>query len=242
MKGVVMLKRNVTLVLLFITGAIILIYPHVAQQVNKTVQRSHAEEVIETYRTLDPELVEARVNEMKRCNEAIFQGGSNVHDPFTYEYDLDDIEQCRNMINAEGAIASIEIPSLHLFIPIYVGAKEKQLSQGIGQVEGSSLPLGGANTHTVLAGHRGMGTKAMFRNLDELQRGDIFYIHTVDTSLMYEVFDVEVILPTETENLHIEQGKDLASLITCHPYRHNSHRLVVHGERKKNEKGDYENE
>lgn len=227
-----MLKRNVTLFILFIVGTAILIYPHIVQQVNKNVQRSHAEELIETYRTLDPNLIEEKVNGMKMCNEAIFQGGANVHDPFTYEYRLDDIEQCRNITSAEDAIATIEIPSLQLLIPIYLGASEKQLSQGVGQVEGSSLPLGGENTHTVLAGHRGMGTKAMFRNLDDLKRGDIFYIHTIDATLTYEVYDVEVIVPTDIDNLHIVQGKDLASLITCHPYRHNSHRLVVHGERK----------
>lgn len=76
-----------------------------------------------------------------------------------------------------------------------------------------------------------MGTKAMFRNLDVLKDGDVFFIHTLEETLVYEVYDVEVILPFETENLRIVEGKDLASLITCHPYRANSHRLVVHGER-----------
>src|SRR5690606_36446380 len=104
---------------------------------------------------------------------------------------------------------------------------------GIGQVEGSSLPIGGESTHTVLAGHRGMGTKAMFRNLDVLRPGDTFFIYTLEGRLEYHVYDVEVILPHETENLQINEGKDLASLITYQLYRVNSHRLVVHGERKK---------
>lgn len=214
-------------------GMIILVYPHIAQQVHKNMQRSYSEELMETYRQLEPKLIEEKVGSYKTCNEAIFQGDTNVHDPFTEQYRIDDIEQCRDIAHDETAFASIEIPSLQLLIPIYFGASEKQLSQGIGQVEGSSLPIGGESTHTVLAGHRGMGTKAMFRNLDEVKRGDLFYIHTLDATLTYEVYDVEVILPTDTDNLHIVQGKDLASLITCHPYRHNSHRLVVHGERKK---------
>ena len=78
-----------------------------------------------------------------------------------------------------------------------------------------------------------MGTKAMFRNLDEYEVGDTFYLHTLDGKFQYDVYDIEVILPHETNNLLIQEERDLASLITCHPYRENSHRLVIHGERVK---------
>lgn len=116
-------------------------------------------------------------------------------------------------------------------IPVYLGTSEEELSKGIGHIEGSSLPIGGMNTHTVLAGHRGMGTKAMFRNLDALESGDAFYIFTMNEKLKYVVNDIRVILPHETQGLHVIEGEDLASLITCHPYRSNSHRLVVQGKR-----------
>src|SRR5690606_37410216 len=102
---------------------------------------------------------------------------------------------------------------------------------GIGQVEGTSLPLGGLNTHLVLAGHRGMGTKEMFRNIDKLDAGDTFYIHTMHATLTYEVYDQSIIYPHETDILEIQEGKDLVTLLTCHPYRHNYQRLLIHAKR-----------
>src|SRR5690625_5736360 len=91
------------------------------------------------------------------------------------------------------------------------------------QVEGSALPLGGESTHTVLAGHRGMGTKAMFRNIDQLNDGDLFYIHTMNETLTYEVYRQKVIYPNQTDDLEIVENKDLATLLTCHPYRSEEH-------------------
>lgn len=218
--------------ILFITGLTIVLFPHVAQQFHKHVQKSHAEQLIEKYELADQVSLDETKQEFIACNEAIFLDDSTVHDPFTEHYRLHDIVACKQITFHDEAFAVLEIPTLSLLIPIYLGASEEQLRKGIGQVEGSSLPIGGKNTHTVLAGHRGMGTKTMFRHLDQMKRGDLFYIHTLSETLTYEVFDIEVIIPTDTNNMHIEEDRDLASLITCHPYRHNSHRLVVHGERK----------
>lgn len=130
-----------------------------------------------------------------------------------------------------GMFASIEIPKLGLKLPIYLGASRPVLAKGVGQVEGSSFPGGGPNTHTVLAGHRGMATKEMFRNLDRLRPGDVFHIYTSDGKLSYRVYDTTVITPDDTSALNIQRGKDLATLLTCHPYRSNAYRLLVHGER-----------
>lgn len=175
--------------------------------------------------------VMSTLRQAQACNESIYKNEEGLHDPFTEAYSYEQYDACKDMPFDGENIAAIEIPTLNLAIPIYLGATEKELSKGVGQVEGSSLPIGGKNTHTLLAGHRGMGTKPMFRHLDELQTGDQFIIHTVEDTLVYVVYDTQVILPHETENLGIHEGKDLASLITCHPYRHNSHRLVIYGER-----------
>ena len=127
--------------------------------------------------------------------------------------------------------AVLELPKLNYSIPIYLGASQEILSQGIGQVEGSSLPIGGVNTHTVLSGHRGMGTKAMFRNVDQLKEGDEFHIHLSDETITYKVYGQKVVQANETSNLEIEYGKDLATLYTCHPYRLNYERLLIQAER-----------
>lgn len=219
------------IVLLFTLGFIILIYPYISQYVHNQLYKKEVQQFQSTAQQLAKDETKDKLSTAKKCNDAIFSSEEGLHDPFTSEYNRNQFESCQDSPLDGDGIAAIEIPKLNLAIPIYLGATENELSKGIGQVEGSSLPVGGMNTHTVLAGHRGMGTKAMFRNLDALQQGDIFRIYTLEETIEYEVYDTNVVLPHETESLHIEEGKDLASLITCHPYRHNSHRLVVYGER-----------
>ena len=226
------MRKNKLIIILFSFGLFILVYPHIAQIVNNQIQKSQVHQFKNETNLLTPENIMDKVEAARNCNEAIYKNEGGLQDPFTEGYSRNDYQQCKDAPDDGNHFASIEIPKLNLAIPILLGASENELSRGIGQVEGSSLPIGGESTHTVLAGHRGMGTKAMFRNLDALQPGDIFFIYTLEGKLEYHVYDVEVILPHETENLRINEGKDLASLITCHPYRANSHRLVVHGERK----------
>lgn len=225
--------KNKWIISIFVLGLLIFAYPHVAQWVNSYLQKSQVSDLKRDTALLTRDSLLDRLKAAQKCNESIFENEEGLSDPFTEGYNRDDYKGCEEAPPEGNYFAAIEIPKMDLEIPIYLGATENELSKGIGQVEGSSLPVGGKNTHTVLAGHRGMGTKAMFRNLDVLEPGDTFYIYTLDEKLEYKVYDIEVILPHETENLNINKGKDLASLITCHPYRANSHRLVVHGERAK---------
>lgn len=226
-------SRKTIAFLLITIGIGIIIYPHVAQSLHSTVQKKQSDTFREKVKSFEPEIITQQVNTAKQCNEAMFKNEDNVHDPFTIDYNRDAYEGCEKAPIIGNQFAALELPKLNLEIPIYLGTTETILAKGIGQVDGSSLPIGGASTHTVLAGHRGMGTKAMFRNLDEYEVGDMFYLHTLAGKSEYEVYEVEVILPHETNNLLIEEDRDLASLITCHPYRANSHRLVIHGERVK---------
>lgn len=224
-------KKNKLIVILFLIGLFVLAYPHVAQIVNNSIQKSKVDQFHKEARQLQPEVIEERVASARRCNESIFHKEDGFQDPFTEGYSREEYQACKDA-PADGAFfATLEIPDLNISIPIYLGASEDILSIGVGQVEGSSLPVGGESTHTVLAAHRGMGTKEMFRHLDKLQEGDTFNIHTVNETLRYRVYDTEIILPHETEALGISEGKDQASLITCHPYGSNSHRLTVHAER-----------
>lgn len=224
------MRKNSTIIILFTLGALILLYPHAAQWVNGYLQEDQVKD-FQNVEMSDSEL-DALMEKANQCNEQIHYDSEGFRDPFGDNEDkLQKFKACLDLYD-EDMFAAIEIPKLELVIPIFLGATDDILNKGIGQVEGSSLPVGGSSTHTVLSGHRGMGTKAMFRNVDELNAGDVFYIHTLDETLTYEVFDQNVIYPDETDSLEIEDNKDLATLLTCHPYRQNYQRLLVYAERK----------
>ena len=225
------MKKNKLLIGLFAIGLFILLYPYLAQYINNKLQASTAKEYEENLNLMSIDELTKMLKQAKICNEAIYNNEELVYDPFTIGHKRTQFEACKDAPLNGDLVATIEIPSLKLLIPIYLGAGEDSLSRGIGQVEGSSLPIGGTNTHTVLAGHRGMGSKEMFKNTDKLKSGDLFYIHTFKNTLAYKIFNKDIVLPNETENLVIQDNKDLASLVTCHPYGENSHRLIIQGER-----------
>lgn len=225
------MNKNKFIVLLFILGLLVLAYPYMSQFVNNKLQEKEVQQFDHKKEDLNTEEVVKHLESADQYNESIFDGQDDLRDPFAEEVDEFEYENIDNEFADEKLMATIEIPTMNLSIPIYLGTSEANLSKGVGQVEGTSLPVGGKNTHTVLAGHRGMGTKEMFRNLNVLNQGDTFLIHTLKDTLKYKVYKTDIVLPHETEELEIFQDKDLASLITCHPYRQNSHRLVIFGER-----------
>lgn len=134
-------------------------------------------------------------------------------------------------MNAEGLMGFIEIPQIHVYLPIYHGTSEHVLQLGAGHLEGSSLPVGGSGTKAVISAHTGMNTAPMFSDLSELQPGDEFCLHVLNRRLVYEVCDIEVVLPEETQILAAEPDRDLVTLLTCTPYGQNTHRLLVTGQR-----------
>ena len=125
----------------------------------------------------------------------------------------------------------LEIEKIKLKLPIYHGVSEEALEDGVGHLEGTSLPVGGETTHAVLFGHRGLPSAKLFTDLDQLEAGDTFQITVMDRVLVYEVTQTEVVLPEELNDLAVEPGKDQVTLVTCTPYGVNSHRLLIHGER-----------
>lgn len=151
-------------------------------------------------------------------------------------------EQYESLLNfaGNGVMGSVEIPKIDVYLPIYHGTSDEVLDIGIGHLERSSLPVGGINTRTVLTGHRGLPDAKLFTRLDELKEGDLFYIDTLDQKMAYQVCEIEVIKPEDVDKLKIEKGRDLATLLTCHPYGINSHRLLVTGERIPYEEEVYE--
>ena len=125
----------------------------------------------------------------------------------------------------------VEIPKISVKLPIYHGTENDSLERGIGHLLGSSLPVGGENTHTILSGHSGMASQKMFTDLEQLTTGDVFYLHVLDETLAYQVVEINTVLPYDTSLLGIAPGEDLCTLVTCTPYGVNTHRLLVRGSR-----------
>ena len=128
----------------------------------------------------------------------------------------------------------IEIPKLQSTLPIYHGTDEGTLQRNIGHLSGSSVPVGGESTHSVLSGHRGLPSAKLFSDLDKLTEGDQFVLRVLNETLTYEVDQILIVLPDEMDSLRIEEGKDQCTLVTCTPYGVNSHRLLVRGHRIEN--------
>ena len=134
-------------------------------------------------------------------------------------------------LDGSGIMGYLEIPSILVSLPIYHGTSDEVLARGVGHLEGSSLPIGGTGTHAILSGHRGLPSAELFTNLDELAQGDVFYVNCLGERREYVVSKIRIVLPEETRDLRIEEGKDQVTLVTCTPYGVNTHRLLVTGER-----------
>ena len=132
-----------------------------------------------------------------------------------------------------GIMGYVDIPKIKAYIPIYHGVDAGSLQIATGHIPGSSLPVGGPSTHSLISGHTGLLSAKLFTNIDQLEDGDIFMIHLFDDVYAYKVNKINTVLPDEVEDLEIEKGKDYVTLITCTPYGVNSHRLLVRGERTK---------
>ena len=151
-------------------------------------------------------------------------------DPFTQTKGSVSDKRYLSMLNAgEGVMGSVSIPRIGVDLPIYHGTSESTLELGAGHLYGSSLPVGGKGTHAVITGHRGLVKALMFTRLDELKKGDSFYIKVMGETLGYKVDRVSVIEPSDVSRLKIVRGEDRVTLMTCTPYGVNTHRLLVSG-------------
>lgn len=134
-------------------------------------------------------------------------------------------------LTGTGTMGYVHIPKLAATQPIYHGTEEETLERGVGHLMGSSLPVGGSSTHTILTGHSGLASQKLFSDLDKLEPGDSFYLEVLDEVLAYEVDQIETVLPHDTTYLGLEEGQDLCTLVTCTPFGVNTHRLLVRGHR-----------
>ena len=217
----------ITAVLLLGLGA--LAYPTVS---NYLMERNGSY-VIDEYRAqvdqTDQAALEQAWQEAIEYNQTL--SGSPAHDPFLDGTGMAMPENYYEVLNLNDTMAYVDIPKIGVHLPVYHGTSEEVLRRGVGHLEGSSLPVGGADTHTVLTGHTGLSNARLFTDLQELEVGDLFYIYVLDQVLAYRVDQIKVVEPDDTSYLKREIGKDYATLLTCTPYGVNSHRLLVRGER-----------
>lgn len=224
------IKDIIRLIVLVVAFAVLL-YPTVSSYVNE----KNGSKVVSNYDAESVRLSNAEKEKMledARAYNKEMLSNIDLIDPFSQgETSVD--ERYESLLNMDGSgmMGYIRIPKIKVEIPIYHGTSESVLQAGVGHFWGTSLPVGGESTHTVLTGHRGLPTKTLFTNMDKLVKGDVFYIKVLDETLAYKVDQILTVLPEETEALSIVPGKDYATLVTCTPYAINTHRLLVRGHR-----------
>ena len=217
--------------ILLLAGILVLLYPVFATQYNNARQERIASEFSAVAENAGPDAVAEslrRADEynLKASESPILDPWLDAQRPGTAQY-----QDYLSQLNLNDVMATIKIPSIDVNLPIYHGTDTATLDKGIGHLFGTALPVGGESTHTVLTGHTGLGNATMFDQLTSVKMGDYFYIETAGRHLKYQVTDIRVVLPHETESLNKVEGADLATLITCTPYGVNTHRLLVTGER-----------
>lgn len=218
---------TIIFILIFLTGLSLILYPTVSDRWNQMHQSRAITGYAEATALLDDDEYEKILSDARDYNEELAESGEEIVLPEDWK------ERYESQLNigGQGIMGYIEIPKIDCHLPIYHGTSEGVLQTAIGHLEGSSLPIGGESTHSVLSGHRGLPSARLFTDLDRMETGDLFLICVLDEVMTYEVDQILVVLPEETDALAIIPGKDLCTLITCTPYGVNSHRMLVRGRR-----------
>ncbi len=219
---------------MMIAGLSLLVYPLVANTWNNHVQSTLVNNYSESVTTAIEEGtldVEDEFNKAYEYNEELLP--SILPDSFAEAEANGASEEYMSILNAngDGIMGYIQIPSINVKLPIFHTTNEDVLQTGAGHLEGSSLPVGGENTHSVISAHRGLPSATLFTDLDKVEIGDDFFLIIMDEYIAYEVDQIEVVEPDDTSLLQVEDGQDLCTLITCTPYGVNTQRLMVRGHR-----------
>ena len=218
---------TVLLIVVLVVGLSLLIYPKFSDYWNKSVQSKAVASYIDSIEDMD----EDKYAEI--WNSAIDYNKKLLERPNQYKLTEELAKRYMNELSISdgGMMGYIEIPKIEVYLPIYHTTNENVLQVAIGHIDWTSLPTGGASTHTVLSSHRGLPSAKLFTDLDRMQVGDVFMLWIMDECLTYEVDQILIVEPDESEALQVEKGKDLCTLVTCTPYGINSHRLLVRGHR-----------
>lgn len=216
------------IVFLIIAGLSLILYPVLSDYLKTQAFKR----VISDYRTIvaqiDEETYDGIMTAAREYNERLAEKG-----PMNPELSNRELAEYNSMleIGSGGVMCYVEIPKINISLPVYHGTGDAVLQSGIGHLEGTSLPIGGESTHSVLSGHRGLPSAQLFTNIDRLAYGDTFRVRVLNETLTYEVDQILTVLPYELDGVNIIKGEDLCTLLTCTPYGVNSHRLLVRGHR-----------
>ena len=220
--------------ILFLAGFSLLLYPFVANEWNNYRQKrliSDFDQVV-AERELAGEIdYLAEQEAAEGYNQSLLP--SILPDAFAKAKTAEGDSTYMSCLNiaGNGVMGTVEIPKINIRLPIFHTTDEEVLETAAGHLEGSSLPVGGENTHAVISAHRGLPSAALFTDLDKLKETDHFLIHVLNDTLCYEVDQISVVKPEDTHALEVEEGQDLVTLLTCTPYGVNSHRMLVRGHR-----------
>lgn len=218
---------TIIIILLLLAGLSLMLYPTVSNWWNSFHQSRAIVTYMDRVAALDSETYGKLLSEAKEYNMSLLEN------PKRFEMTESERAAYNKLmdISGNGIMGYIEIPSIRCTLIIYHGTEEANLQIAAGHLEGSSLPIGGENTHCVVTGHRGLPSAKLFTNLDQLKKGDVFFLYVLEDTLAYEVDQILVVEPEDISALDIEAGKDLCTLVTCTPYGINSHRLLIRGRR-----------
>lgn len=217
------------MILIFITGLGILLYPIISNLLMNIFQTTAIQEYNYTVEQMQQDRIEEILSEARVYNEQF--KNTIVVDPFSQEAESSVNSEYNEILNIDGTMGYIEIPKIDVNLPIFHGTSEEVLKRGVGHIETTPLPIGGEGNHSVLSAHRGLPSAKLFTDLDKLEIGDVFIIKMLTETLVYRIDQIKVVEPTDTQYLQAEEGEDYITLITCTPYAINTHRMLVRGTR-----------
>ena len=221
-------KNRLVFMGVFILGLLIFSYPLISQKYYEIKAEDEVVTFVKAAKDLSTQDLDKRMALAEAYNRTL--DPSRLADPYTDMEKAGRAEYAR-MLEVEEMVGHVRIPKIGIDIPIRAGSSEDVLQQGAGYLEGTSLPIGGKSTHAVITAHRGLPNAKLFRNLDQLAYGDIFYITNIKETIAYKVDKIQVVEPSDFEPVLVVENKDYTTLLTCTPYMINSHRLLVRGER-----------
>ena len=214
-------------IILLMIGTGLLLYPTLSNYYNTFHQSKAITQYAEITKELSAEEIEALTKDAKEYNKAL------ITDNTRWKMTDEERKIYNNIldISGTGVMGYIEIPKVNISLPIYHGTSNEVLQIAVGHVEGSSFPIGGTGTHTVLSGHRGLPSAKLFTDLDKMEEGDCFYIKVLNEVLTYQIDQILIVEPNNMDSLEIDPTQDYCTLVTCTPYGVNSHRMLIRGKR-----------
>lgn len=226
-------KRKILIIvaiLFILIGIILFCFPSASNYIyEKNVETEKEKFVVKITDEQNENILDKLYKKLQEENQKIYENKQNkLVDPFSYEQSAIDLSEYGIDNNVIGYIS---IPKINIEVPILLGANAVNMKKGAVHLTETSYPIGGANTNSVIAAHRGYGKATLFRHIDKIGVGDKIYIRNFKEELIYEVYETKIINPDDISELEIQEGQDIITLITCHPYRINTQRYIVKAKR-----------